>query len=273
MEQEYKNSLFFQYSNIFFSYYFNNDTRCSKMVHEHSLTYVYGGEMIIEERGNKTVIGKGECAFIKRDNRILMTKQAKDGEHYKGIFMSFTRNCLREFYQKLNKSGIPENNSKFQESVIKLPQIPEVESLFHSMTPYFSPEAKPREEFMQLKLQEGIYALLNIDKKFYPTLFDFTEPWKIDILEFLNENYMCDLTLDEIANFTGRSLATFKRDFKKISDLTPQKWLIHKRLETAHDMIKYQNKKVKDACMDVGFKNLSHFSKIYKEMYGLAPTK
>lgn len=273
MEKDYSNSLFFQYSNIFFSYYFENDTRCSKMVSSHSLTYVYGGEMIIEERGNKTVINKGECAFIKRDNRIVMTKQSKDGEPYKGIFMSFHRNVLREFYAKLDRNNIPKNPGNFEKSVIKLPQVPEVESLFNSMTPYFNTEIKPREETMNLKMQEGIYLLTNTDKKFYSTLFDFTEPWKIDIVQFLNENFMCDLSMEEIANYTGRSLATFKRDFKKISSLTPQKWLIQKRLKVAHELIKYQNKKVKDVYIDVGFKNLSHFSKTYKEMYGYAPTK
>ena len=88
----------------------------------------------------------------------------------------------------------------------------------------------------------------------------------------MNENYMYDLSLEELANYTGRSLTTFKRDFKKVSDETPQKWIIHKRLEVAHEMIVHQGRKVKDVIMDVGFKNMSHFSKIYKETYGMAPS-
>ena len=98
------------------------------------------------------------------------------------------------------------------------------------------------------------------------------EPWKIDILDYLNENYMCDLSLEEIASYTGRSLATFKRDFAKVSNLSPQKWIIKRRLEVAHGLIKSGKKKVTEACFDVGFKNLSHFSKIYKEAYGVAPS-
>ena len=88
----------------------------------------------------------------------------------------------------------------------------------------------------------------------------------------MNENYMYDLSLEELANYTGRSLTTFKRDFKKVSSETPQKWIIRKRLEVAHEMIVVQGKKVKDVIMDVGFKNMSHFSKIYKETYGTAPS-
>ena len=99
------------------------------------------------------------------------------------------------------------------------------------------------------------------------------EPWKIDILNFLNENYMLDLSLSEIARYTGRSLATFKRDFAKVSDLTPQKWIIRRRLEAAHELIASGSRKISEICFDVGFKNLSHFSKLYKETYGMAPSR
>jgi AraC-like DNA-binding protein len=84
---------------------------------------------------------------------------------------------------------------------------------------------------------------------------------------------MYDLSMEEIATYTGRSLAVFKRDFKKISSLQPQKWLIQKRLEAAHNKIRNEGKKVSDVCFEVGFKNLSHFSGVFKQQFGYAPTK
>jgi len=157
--------------------------------------------------------------------------------------------------------------------VIKLPHAADIESLFQSMTPYFDSDKVPAKELMQLKLHEGVYSLLSIDKRFYPALFDFTEPWKIDILEYMEENYMFDLSVESIAGFTGRSLAAFKRDFKKISLLPPQKWLMDKRLKVAHDKIRNENRRVSDVYLEVGFKNLSHFSSAYKKQYGVAPSK
>lgn len=67
---------------------------------------------------------------------------------------------------------------------------------------------------------EGAYVLLNTDKNLYASLFDFVDQWKIDIIDYLNENYMYDLTMAEIASYTGRSLATFKRDFAKVSAIS-----------------------------------------------------
>ena len=120
-------------------------------------------------------------------------------------------------------------------------------------------------------MTEGVYVLLNTDRSFYSSLFDFTEPWKIDILDFLNENYMCELSMAELASYTGRSLAAFKRDFRKISSLPPQKWLIQKRLEEARRKIEGEGRKISDVCFEVGFKNLSHFSTAYKRQYGVSP--
>ncbi len=141
------------------------------------------------------------------------------------------------------------------------------------MIPYINSSVHPTEEVMGLKLTEGIYALLNAYIRTSAALFDFIEPWKIDILDFLNDNYMYDLSLKEIATFTGRSLATFKRDFGKISDLSPQKWITKKRLEIAHQQMTEEGKTVSDVYLEVGFKSLSHFSTAYKKQFGVAPTK
>jgi len=119
---------------------------------------------------------------------------------------------------------------------------------------------------------EGLYVLLNTDPNLYASLFDFVEPWKIDLLAYLDENYAEDLSLQDIARNTGRSLATLKRDFKKCSELSPQRWIIQRRLEAAHQLIAMEGHSVSDACYRVGFKNLSHFSRIYKDKYGHAPS-
>jgi len=242
------------------------------MIKDHMLVYVYSGEMILEEGNVKTAVHKGECVFLRRDNRIKLTKQPRGEEQFQAIFMHFKRNFLRDFYQTIDKKVLPLEAGKYKPSVIKLPDTPDVESLFQSMKPYFDTDKEPLKELMQLKLQAGVYTLLDIDTRFYPALFDFTEPWKIDILDYMEENYMYDLSVEEIAGFTGRSLASFKRDFKKISALPPQKWLIEKRLKIARDKIRNENRRISDVYLEVGFKNLSHFSSAFKKQFGYAPS-
>ena len=264
--------LIFNYEYVFYSFFYEDISACIHRSREYAMNYVYSGEMILDNGKEQIHVGKGECVFIPRDHHITMYKKPLDGERYCGIFLNFTRNFLREMYTKLGQRKVPSNMPKLKAEVIKLPKTAEITSLFASLTPFFDPEVKPQDDFMHLKLQEGLLALLHIDKRFAPTLFDFNEPWKIDILDFLNKNYMYEFTMEDLAHYTGRSLATFKRDFKKISDLTPEKWLIRKRLEVAYALMKEGGNKVVDVYAKVGFRNQSHFSAAFKKQYGIAPT-
>ena len=263
----------FDCSNVLIASYFADDRECAHENREHTLIYQCSGRLEIEERGKKTVLYPGDCAFMRRDNRMWLQKKVEDGRPYRSVVLKFSKAFLREFYQTLDRQQIPIDSKREKASLLLLPKNrPDIRSLFESVIPYFDAGEKPSEKILKLKMIEGVYVLLNTDRNLYASLFDFVEPWKIDILDYLNENYMCDLSMKEIASYTGRSLATFKRDFAKVSDLTPQKWIVRRRLEAAHDLIRSGKKKVTEACFDVGFKNLSHFSKVYKEIYGVAPS-
>jgi AraC-like DNA-binding protein len=261
------------YSGIFLSCFSDYSEKCIHATPEHTLVYLYSGEQVIQDGNETTTIQAGECVFIRRNHRLLMYKNSKGDELYKGISLTFKRNVLRNFYSQIKKSDIPKKVSIPEENVFKIKPSADITSLFQSLTPYFDDKIKPTEGVAHLKIQEGIYALLNNSDLFFPILFDFTEPWKIDILEFLNENFKDELTMEQIASYTGRSLATFKRDFNKISNLSPQKWLIKKRLETAYFKLKEEGLKVQDVYMEVGFKNPSHFSTAFKKQYGISPTE
>jgi len=261
------------YSGIFLSCFRNYNSKCVHATPDHTLVYLYSGQQQVDYNGQQVIINPGECAFIRRDHRLTMYKNSFENEEYRGISLTFKRNLLRDFYNKMNKNEIPRNIPMPEETFYRIEARPDITSLFQSLTPYFDSNIQPAEEVINLKLQEGIFSLLNTSKEFYPVLFDFTTPWKIDILDFLSENYMYDLTMEEIASYTGRSLATFKRDFAKISDLTPQKWLINKRLQVAYNMLKDENKKVSDVYIEVGFRNLSHFYSAFKKQFGFSPRR
>lgn len=251
-----------RYSDIFLAMYSDDASSCLHRNHSHVLVYMYSGELEIKEHGKVTRPHKGDCAFIRKDFAVQLTKQACGTEQFKAIFLMFTDKFLRGFYSHLDKESLPENARRSKVSLYMLPSNrPDIVSLFESMTPYFNSGVRPSDELLELKMTEGMYVLLNTDRNLYASLFDFADLWKIDILEFMEQNFRNDLSLEEMANYTGRSLATFKRDFSKVSDLPPRKWVIRRRLEAAHALILSGAHKVTEICYDAGFKNLSHFSR------------
>lgn len=237
------------------------------------LAYVYAGELWVHDGIKEVVFRAGSCVFIRKNHRIRFSTRAGENGQLKIVWLVFHRNFLIDFYQQIEKENLVDTNTTFTDSFLHIPSKVDIKSLFYSIIPYIDSSVQPSEPIMRLKLTEGVYTLLDADKRAAVALFDFMEPWKIDILDFLNENFMYDLSLEEIALYTGRSLAAFKRDFKKISDLSPMKWITKKRLETAHQHMKDDAKAVSDIYLEVGFKSLSHFSTAYKKEYGVAPTK
>ena len=154
--------LIFNYEDVFYSFFYDDISGCIHRSREYAMNYVYSGEMILDNGKEQIHVGKGECVYIPRDHHITMYKKTADGEHYCGIFLNFTRNFLREMYTKLEQYKVPANTPKLKSGVIKLPKTAEITSLFASLTPFFDPEVKPQDDFMHLKLQEGLLALLHI---------------------------------------------------------------------------------------------------------------
>jgi len=80
-----------------------------------------------------------------------------------------------------------------------------------------------------------------------------------------------DLTLEQIAACKNISLRTLSRLFAESGE-TPRNWLQNQRICSAYDAI--VNKKVSnvtEAALTFGFKDISHFSRSFKNTYGCSP--
>ena len=263
----------FNYKDIIFSCFQPEESLSEHCLPHHALIYAYSGELRITDNGNEHTVHAGEYVFLKRDNRVKIHKHIYGTDPYKAISIRFDRKFLREYFSSLKRRAkLPENVWRFKAAVIKLDASPYIESLFASLIPFTDRGITPSEEFVTMKINEAMSCILQSDPRFYPTLFDFNNPWKIDLLEFMENNYMQDMNMEEFALYTGRSLASFKRDFAEISQLTPQKWIIEKRLKKAHELIE-EGKSVTDAYIETGFKNRSHFSTAFKNRFGYSPNK
>lgn len=148
-----------------------------------------------------------------------------------------------------------------------------LKAFFDSLLPYVDHPNKLTGKIAELKTYEAIELLLQAGDVFQSFLFDFQEPHKIDLETYMNHHYKYNIPLSSFAKLTGRSLSTFKRDFSKIFEMTPEKWLQQKRLEQAHYLISKKKQRPSNVYLEVGYENLSHFSFSFKKEFGLTPTE
>lgn len=237
---------------------------------EHSIVRVLSGELKVIQSNKTYVFGVGETYLFPRNRLATLIKSQKDGLPYKAIVVKLTQDVLRVFYEQ---KKIQVNLVSKTDCIIPLPKSLLLDSFFSSMLPYFDLDYKLPQELSQLKIQEAITVLRSINKDIDNVLSDFSEPHKINIVEFMEHNYMFNMPIEKFGYLTGRSLTTFKRDFKKAFNTTPQKWLTEKRLELARYQLIKKHRKPIDVFYEVGFENLSHFSFAFKKQFGQSPTE
>lgn len=266
------NPILYRYSDVVFGFLAPYDTLHEHKIPVHVVIYVVSGEIIVDDGDTTVRVQAGESIFIKRNQSVKLTKRAVGDKPYAAISVRLERSFLKRYFSNMDKSALPDRPKRLHRAAIRLEQSPEFDILFQTLMPFIEDTSiKPNEVFLIGKMRETIEILLCTNEQFFPTLFDFNEPWKIDLMEFMEKNYMLHFSLGEFASYSGRSLATFKRDFSKINDITPQRWLTSKRLEKAYYLLKKGGKTVSDVCLEVGFINRTHFIAAFKKQYGIPP--
>ena len=234
----------------------------------HLLVWFISGETKIIQAGTSYVFNAGDIFLIPRNQVVTIINYPKDGLPHKAVAMHLTVERLRDFYSKLKVQP----GDSVTDKIYSFKNHPLLQSCFSSLLPYFDLKEKFPENLANLKITEAIMILRTIDKNVDGILANFEIPGKIDLAKFMENHFMFNLPLEKFGYLTGRSLSTFNRDFRKIFNATPQKWLTKKRLERAHYQITEYAKKPVDIYLEVGFEDLSHFSFAFKKHFGYIPT-
>jgi AraC-like DNA-binding protein len=234
-----------------------------------TLVLQVSGNFTLETAAQKISMGKGEMLLIRKNQLGQITKTPLPDEHYETIVISLQEDLLRKIALEEHIGVLPKYTGP---SNILIPSNEFLKGYFQSVLPYVrNPEKNLTHEIGMLKVKEAVMLLLHTMPALREVLFDFSEPYKIDLEKFMLGHFHYNIPVQEFAELTGRSLAAFKRDFQKIFGMAPRQWLQEKRLTEARALIEKQ-KKPSAIYLDLGFESLSHFSNSFKKKFGKAPT-
>jgi AraC-like DNA-binding protein len=234
----------------------------------HMLVWFISGETKIIEADNEHVFNAGDIFLIPRNQLATIINYPKDGLPHKTVVMHLSASRLSNFYANIDVGPKVEVSQK----IMSFSHHPLLKSCLASLIPYFDLQESFPEHIAAIKINEAINILRFIDADIDHVLANFQEPGKIDLVDFMEKNFMFNMPLDKYGYLIGRSLSTFNRDFRKAFNLSPQRWLTKKRLELAHYQLVEKHKKPIEVYMETGFEDLSHFSFAFKKEFGYAPS-
>lgn len=239
-----------------------------QFVPEHVVSFQISGETHIDHQKGNLILKDGQILISRRNQLAKAFKYPAKNNEYESISVLLHADRLKKYAIDHHLSSDKKYHGEFN---LSLKTNAFIEGYFRSLAPYTEAFEAVSEQMEIIKINELITLLLEAQPELKTFLFDFSEPYKIDLEEFMIKNYNYNVPLENFAKLSGRSLASFKRDFEKIFHTSPRKWLKEKRLCEAYTLIEKKQQKPVDIYLDLGFENLSHFYASFKERFGVTP--
>ncbi len=246
-----------------------SDQQADIWAHHNYLAYVVGGEKKWKTRQHEYRVGSGDALYVQRGAHSVYQYFT---EQFMVLFIFLPDEFMQEVMTKYpNVARVNPTTSQEVDTVIPLSLNEVLEAYFNSLMAYFTQPKPPAKALLRLKMEELILSLLSQPDNalFKQYLCMLGQSQKRDLESLMKANFTQPLSLEEFARLTNRSLSSFQRDFKTVFQTTPGQWLIRERLKYSRFLLETTDKTVMDIIEESGFKNRSHFSKIFKQQFGV----
>lgn len=240
-----------------------------QFIAEHFFVFLIKGAMNGYDGSKHFVLKPGESCIVRK-NRLCRYNKVKAKNEFEKVVIFFDEPFLKEFRKENN---ILFKNSYTKDTFIRLKKDKLIDNFLLSLETYYDKTGKINRQFENIKRQELLLILLQLQPGLSDILFDFGKPGRIDLEKFMQQNYKFNVSMKRFAFLTGRSLSAFKRDFHSIYNSTPSRWLIKRRLQEARFLIEKKKQRPADFYLDLGFEDLSHFYFAFKKEFELTPTE
>lgn len=268
---EIKNSLIFDGGEVMEEFFTGKDWCHGMYIEEQTLLFVLEGRVVLSHGVENLVVDQNEMTLLKKRRFYHIQKVMEpDSGHYRGILFCLKDELIRTFLMDSEKIKAKPENGELRSGVHAMNDC--LHTFIQSLDSYFKYNSEVHLGQFRLKLNEMLYYLGIGNESLFHQLIQFESNVQPDLQQIIEKYYTSAISLENLAAISGRSLSSFKRDFKRIYNAAPATWLRQKRLTKAKELLESTELPVSEICFETGFENVSHFSRVFKQYYGNSPT-
>jgi AraC family transcriptional regulator, exoenzyme S synthesis regulatory protein ExsA len=257
-----------------FTYYICPPIASKYSIHtdQNYFLYVLRGKKVLHTGDNSYVLLPGTAVMVRKGAYVM--EWFEDEFEIMIIFIpeAFIRQIINEVRPHYRSGNQTRNPS---ELVICLNTTSSMLACLDSLLPVFLQVPEPSDYILELKFREFILNIL-LNKGNQKIIDYFSESLEVtvsSVQEIMEEHFMENQPLSDYARLSGRSLTSFKSEFKKLYTISPGRWILQKRLEFARMLLATTHKNISEVASESGFENITHFSRVYKYKYGMPPNQ
>ncbi|HEY1783578.1 MAG TPA: helix-turn-helix domain-containing protein [Roseiarcus sp.] len=164
------------------------------------------------------------------------------------------------------------STSRFRFAAPSLP-MPEALPVVAAMEALSSLESSPGREALALRVIERVIAVMAGDRRAPGSPTGRETRRVIEAIRLVESDAARPLELKEMAAVAGMSTYHFLRVFRRLTGVTPHRYLIGARLRRAALALGSSSRPVLAIALDSGFGDLSTFNKTFRAAFGRTPTQ
>ena len=92
-------------------------------------------------------------------------------------------------------------------------------------------------------------------------------------ISYINHNYNTQIKIPDLAKMDGLSMTQYNLNFKKQMGISPTKYIIALRMNTAKELIEASNLSLNQIGSMCGYDDYNFFAKVFKQYTGVSPKK
>ena len=253
----------------------SQDTFNYRLIDEAYFIHVKHGNHIAITPSEVMEVPEGNLAFSVGENLILKAFPSKK----EGIYQVTIIHVVRELILEAFANNFPEINSskenEYSRDMITGKPCVVTQNYIEGILHYFNNPHIITNEIIELKVKEILFLLLRSKKaeEVAKLLEHFVNHNTTTFKNIVENHLFNDISLDELAQLCNMSLSTFKRHFRNIYNASPTDYIFERRLDKSKKLLATSEQSIDEVAVNSGFKTTSHYSRKFKEKYGIPPSQ
>lgn len=251
------------YSSVAMNHYHAHDTN--------ELFFLLNGERLYYINGQNHYVKRGDLVLIKR--HVIHKTTTTNVPDYERVALQIPQ----EFLTSCNLTDIELIECfNYNSPVVSLPKKEQliIESLFFNVLDELKNHSMGYKSIIQAHVTQALIYIHRHALSANHKLIQETYVHKKinDIVSYIGDNYMSEITLPILANHFHISRSHLSRTFKKVTGLTIVEYLNSVRISQAQKLLRNTKKSISKISSDTGFNNISHFDRTFKKITGYSPS-
>lgn len=207
---------------------------------------------------NQTInLSKGDCAFIDCKNKYSHTSN-----NWTIAWIHINGQNTKNIYEKYL--------SRKQQNTFKTKQLNKYETLINEIYMISNSSDYMRD----MNLYDKITTILTniMSETIYESETNRKHKYNLlDIKTYLDENYIKDISLDELSNKFYINKFYLTRTFKDTYGITINNYILQKKITKAKELLRFTNLNIENIANECGIDDPNYFSRLFKKVEGITP--